>query len=79
MDLWSVIENRIVAQTASQTNWKPFLLLGVFLIAYKLVERLSTLDFGWSLKLVPLIFVVALFGFLKENPFKINTELALER
>ncbi|MBA2606592.1 MAG: hypothetical protein M3521_12240 [Acidobacteriota bacterium] len=79
VDLWSVIENRIVAQTASQTNWKPFLLLGVFLIAYKLVERLSTLDFGWSLKLVPLIFVVALFGFLKENPFKINTELALER
>jgi hypothetical protein len=28
---------------------------------------------------VPLIFVVALFGFLKENPFKINTELILEK
>jgi len=28
---------------------------------------------------LPLLLVAALFVFLKENPFKINTELALER
>ena len=80
-ELWSAIENRIGAktETALQTIWKPFLLLGVFLVVYKLLETFSSLDFGWSFKLVPLIFVVALFAFLKENPFKINTELTLER
>jgi len=34
---------------------------------------------GLAFKIVPLIFVVALFVFLKENPFKINAELGLER
>lgn len=80
-DLWSSIEKRIGAQTenASLIGWKMFFLLGVFLVAYKLLEMIPERDFGLLFKFVPLIFVVALFGFLKENPFKINTELGLER
>ncbi len=78
-DLWLAIENRIGAQTAPQMSWKPFVLLGILLVAYKLLEMLPERDFGLAFKLVPLIFIVMLFVFIKENPFKINTELILER
>jgi predicted anti-sigma-YlaC factor YlaD len=76
-DLWSAIETRIEAET--RTNWKPFVSLGVFLVVYKLLEMLPEIDFGFAFKIVPLVFVVALFAFLKENPFRINTELILEK
>ena len=80
-DLWAAIEKRIESkpETASETNWQPFILFGVLLVVYKLLELLPERDFGWSLKIVPFILIIALFGFLKENPFKINTELILER
>ena len=78
-DLWSAIEERIGAQTASPNNWKPFVLFGAILIGYKLLEMLPAQDLGLAFKIVPLIFVVVLFVFLKENPFKINAELGLER
>lgn len=80
-DLWRLIEKRIESQhkIAPQTNWKTFALLGALLVAYKLLEMLAAEEFGFLFKLVPLIFVVALFGLLKENPFKINTRLTLER
>ena len=76
-DLWSAIEPRI--EPKRQTNWQPFALLGIFLVGYKLLELLPEDEFGFWFKLVPLVFVIALFGFLKENPFKINTELILEK
>ena len=78
-DLWSAIEKRIENKTASPLSRWIFLALGAFLVGCKLLEMLPAEDFGWRLKLLPLIFVVALFGFLKENPFKINTELILEK
>ncbi|HEX9929920.1 MAG TPA: hypothetical protein VGB02_15415 [Pyrinomonadaceae bacterium] len=80
-DLWRLIEKRIESQqkVAPQTNWKTFAILGAMLVAYKLLEMLAPQEFGFLFKLVPLIFVIALFGFLKENPFKINTRLTLER
>jgi anti-sigma factor RsiW len=74
-DLWPAIEPRLEAKT----NWRPFVFLAVFLVAYKLAEMLPERDLGFVFKIVPLVFVVALFGFLKENPFKINTELILEK
>jgi len=75
-DLWSAIEKQIGARAASQIGWKPFVLLGVLLSACKLLEMVPERDFGLAFKLVPLAFVVALFVFLKENPFKINAELS---
>lgn len=80
-NLWLPIKRRISAksETASETNWQPFILLGVLLVVYKLLEMLPERDFGWTLKIVPFVLIVALFGFLKENPFKINTELILEK
>ena len=78
-DLWSAIETRIDAETATATKWQPFILLGAFLVVYKLVEMLPERDLGWALKIVPFVLIAAVFGFLKENPFKINTELLLEK
>jgi len=81
-DLWHLIEKRIESpqsKPARQISWKAFALLAAFLVAYKLLEMLPAEEFGFLFKLVPLIFVIALFGFLKENPFKINTRLTLER
>jgi hypothetical protein len=80
-ELWLEIENLLDARAESAPNrtWQPFLFLGAFLVAYKLLEMLPERELGWSLKFAPLILIVALFAFLKENPFKINTELTLER
>lgn len=76
-DLWSAIEKQIGAKKS--LGFAPFIFLGGFLIVYKLLEMLPEQSFGLAFKIVPLIIIVALFVFIKENPFKINTELSLEK
>lgn len=80
-DLWHLIEKRIEPpqKAARQASWKAFALLTTFLVACKQLEMLPAEEFGFLFKLVPLIFVIGLFCFLKENPFRINTRLTLER
>jgi predicted anti-sigma-YlaC factor YlaD len=77
--IWAGIVGRLpdAPQSTSQT-WQPFALLGVLLLGYKLIEMIPDRDFGLLFKLVPVLFVVAAFGYLKENPFKINAHLRLE-
>lgn len=75
VDLWPAIENRI----AKRANWQPFAVIGLLLVIYKLLEMLPARDLGMAFKLVPLVIVVLLFVFIRENPFRINTELVLER
>ena len=81
VNLWSVIEWQIITkpETVKPSNLYLFLLLIVSLIVYKLLEMLSERNFGSMFKIIPIILVAALFAFLKENPFKINTELRLEK
>lgn len=79
VDLWPAIENRIPKHTRSIVGWQPFALIGLLLVIYKLLEMLPARDLGMAFKLVPLIIVVLLFVLIKENPFRINTELVLER
>ena len=74
--LWPRIENRIAKPVL---GWKPFALIGLLLVIYKLLEMLPARDLGFAFKLVPLVIVTALFVFIKENPFRINTELVMER
>jgi predicted anti-sigma-YlaC factor YlaD len=80
-DLWAAVEKRIDAEseTILTLQWQPFVLLGIFLVVYKLLEMIPERDFGWALRLVPFVLIAALFVVLKENPFKINTELILEK
>ena len=80
-DLWSAIEKQINAESeaVSPFKWQPFVLAGVFLVIYKLLEVIPEQGPGWALRIVPFILIAVLFGFLKENPFKINSELILEK
>jgi hypothetical protein len=55
-----------------------FLLLGLLLLGYRLFEIIPDRDLDWLFKSLPIIFVVAVFSYLRENPFKINAELRLE-
>ena len=77
IDLWPTIEKRIVKRSA--IGWKPFALIGLLLVIYKLLEMLPAEDPGMAFKLVPLVIVILLFVLIRENPFRINTELVLER
>ena len=77
VDLWPAIEKKIAKR--STLSWRPFALIGSLLVIYKLLEMLPARDLGMAFKLVPLVIVVLLFVFIKENPFRINTELVLER
>ena len=79
VNLWPAIENRIAKPTRSVVSWQPFALIGLLLVIYKLLEMLPARDLGMAFKLVPLVIPVLLFVLIKENPFRINTELVLER
>jgi hypothetical protein len=79
VDLWPTIENRIAKHTSPVLDWKPYALIGLLLVIYKLLEMLPARDPGMAFKLVPLVIVTLLFVFIKENPFRINTELVMER
>ena len=80
-DLWPAIEKQINAESAAifEIKWQIFILLAVFLVVYRFVEMVPERDFGWALKIVPFVLIAAVFSLLKENPFKINTELILEK
>ncbi len=56
----------------------PFVILGLLLLGYRLFEMIPDRHFGFLYKLVPILLVIAAFGYLRENPFKINSELTLE-
>ena len=78
--IWPDIERVLpdAPPAGATSRLSPFLLLGLLLLTYKLVEMIPDRDFGAWFKLVPLLFVIALFSYLRENPFKINAELRLE-
>lgn len=80
-DLWPQIERRIapITRPAAWSNWQIFAGLAFVLAAYKLIEMVPVSNPGHLLKIAPVLAAAALFIFLKENPFKINTELIPEK
>lgn len=76
-DLWPGIEKRISAGAAPSTL--VFWALGAVLVGYKLIELLPEEAPAYAYRIVPLIIVAAAFIFIRENPFKIKTELILEK
>ena len=81
VDLWSEIESRINDKPGSEQIGSQYFfpLLCAILVVYKLFEMIPAQDPGFLFRLLPVIFVAALFYFFNENPFKINTELKLEK
>ncbi|MEP7273659.1 MAG: zf-HC2 domain-containing protein [Acidobacteriota bacterium] len=80
--VWPRVEQQLLADAvrarpASHT-WYPLVLLGLLLLGYRIVEMVPDRDFGLLFKLVPILFVIAAFGYLRENPFKVNSDLRLE-
>ena len=77
-DLWPAIDSRLVQQSP-RIGWQVYAIVGVLLIGYKLFEMLPEAEPGWAIRLAPLIIFAALLLVLRENPFRINTELVMEK
>jgi anti-sigma factor RsiW len=60
---------------AASDHWPWLLLLGLFLAGYRVVVAALDLEPGLWLNLAPVLLAIAVFGLLRENPFKINSEL----
>lgn len=80
-DVWKLVERRLSAAAPVQNTsqpWRSFVLLGVLLLGYRILEMIPDRDFGFLFKLVPVLLVIGAFSYLKVNPFKIDSELRLE-
>ena len=78
VDLWSTLSGRL-DQPNRRITWRPFAVAVVLLLAFKLFEMVPEEDPGVLIKLAPLVIFGVLMLLLKENPFKINSELVLEK
>ena len=80
-NVWGHVEQHLPValptRSASQVGY-PFVILGLLLLGYRLVEMIPDRHFGLLFKVVPILLVIAAFGYLRVNPFKINSELTLE-
>ena len=80
-DVWNRIErelpNASALRSTSHASY-PFIWLGALLLSYRLIEMIPDRHFGSLFKLVPVLIVIAAFVYLRENPFKIDSELRLE-
>ena len=79
--IWERVEQHLTDASRTRTTsrvWYPFVILGLLLLGYRLVEMIPDRHFGILFKLVPVILVIAAFSYLRENPFKINSQLTLE-
>lgn len=77
--LWLPISKQISRRTISASGWTPFALIGSLLVTYKVLEMFPERDLGLVFKVVPLAVVFSLFLLIRENPFRINSDLILER
>jgi hypothetical protein len=55
-----------------------FVVLGLFLLACKVVGVLPELGGNWLPKVLPLAAALVLFGVLQQNPFHVTGNLKLE-
>jgi len=80
-DVWNRIERELPNASALRSTSHAsylFIGLGALLLSYRLIEMIPDRHFGFLFKLVPVLIVIAAFVYLRENPFKIDSELRLE-
>lgn len=77
-DLWSSIRQSIAPQQSS-VGWQPFAIVAVLLAAFKLFEMAVAEIPALIFNIVPLTLTLVLFIVIKENPFRINANIALEK
>ena len=79
--VWPLIEKRLDGLTPESKrlgDWRPFLVLGLLLAGYRIILAMTDQDLGFSFKLVPVALLIAVFLYLKENPFRVNSNLRLQ-
>ena len=54
-----------------------FIVLGLILLAYKIIEVLPNFTTGLVIKMIPIVSVFVFFLLLKQNTFKVNKNLKL--
>ena len=72
----TIEESRV--KLKSRQGLGPFIVLGLILLAYKVIEVLPDFTPGLVIKMMPLVSVFVFFILLKENPFKVNQNLKLK-
>ena len=80
-DVWPGVEAALRKQTAPAQPRREayvFAVLGLFLLACKVLGVLPELGGNWLPKVLPLVAALVLFGVLKQNPFHITGNLKLE-
>ena len=77
ISVWPEVQARI-STPARAFGWHPFAEIGAALVAFKVTEMSLRSDPGLLFGLVPLVLAAALFFLLRENPFRVNAELAME-
>ena len=79
-NLWQKIEPGLpdVTRRSRSRVSASFVFLGALLLGYRLIELIPDRDFSFLFKFVPVLLVIAAFSFLRENPFKINSDLSFE-
>jgi anti-sigma factor RsiW len=76
--VWGWVSERLSRRgqaRAASDHWLWFLLLGLFLAGYKVVVAASDWEPNFLFKLAPVLLAIAVFVFLRENPFKVNPGL----
>jgi predicted anti-sigma-YlaC factor YlaD len=79
-DLWPAIEPSLRGQklrSDSAFTWRHFLALGLILAGYRAIELMPGNRLGLWTNLIPALLIVAVFVYLKENPFKLNPGLVV--
>src|ERR1051325_5440502 len=78
---WEQIERRLREKQVGVNRsfgWRPFLLMGLLLVGFKVIEFAPQWNAGMLFRLLPMLIAATVFGYIRENPFKINMELKLE-
>lgn len=79
-DVWQRIAPQLAATARRpRVSWRVLALLGLALLGGRTFELIAPHDLGLWFGLVFVAVIVVAFALLKENPFRINTELQSER
>lgn len=85
--VWGEIADRLGRGTARpmtpmarmrSDHWLWLLLLGLSLVGCRIVVAVSDWEPGLWGRLAPVLLVIAVFGLLRENPFKVNPGLQVQ-
>jgi predicted anti-sigma-YlaC factor YlaD len=79
-NLWPLVNERLQASASSAAlfRWRVLLLFAMPLFGYKIALLVFQASPSLWSKLVPVILAIAVFSYLRINPFKINCELTLK-